>query len=78
MHLSFSMRFDPICNFFEAIDKTIIDIVNNSWSDIPRVKSHRLKTLTDSTSIDRLILKGILSSLNEAVLQPLWGEIQIR
>ena len=72
------MRFDPICNFFEAIDKTIVDIVNNSWSDIPRGKSHRLSTLNDSPCIDRLILKGILSSLNEAVLQPLWGEIQIR
>ena len=68
MHLSLPMGFGPSCNFFEAITETIVDIVNNSWSDIPHVVPHRLSTLADSPPIDPLILQGVLSSSQESEL----------
>ena len=78
MHLSLPMGFGPSCTFFEAVTETIVDIVNNSWFDIPRVIPHSLSALADSPPIDPLILQGVLSSSQESALQSLRNKASTR
>ena len=77
MYSYLPMEIIPSCSFFEAVTETIVDIVNNSWSDITYVKPHRLSTLAGSPLIYLLILKGVILSSNEVTLIFLWRKLQL-